>query len=89
MTTSRRGLLGMIAAVGALAGCSTVSSGASKLQKSYAAEAGVASVSVISRWQQETIFHDIWSAYVTFADGLTADRQARAGRRRPLEVWAA
>lgn len=64
VTTSRRGLLRMVAAIGAMAGCSTVSSGASKLQSSYAAEAGVASVSVISRWQQETVFHDIWSADV-------------------------
>jgi hypothetical protein len=74
---SRRGLLGMVAVIGALAGCSTVSSGASKLQKSYAAETGVASVSVISRWQQETIFHDIWSADVSFVDGLAADRKAQ------------
>ena len=74
---SRRGLLGMVAVVGALAGCSTVSSGAAKLQKSYAAEDGVASVTVTSRWQQETILHDIWSADVSFADGLTADRMAQ------------
>lgn len=74
---SRRGLLGMVAVAGALAGCSTVSSGASKLQKSYAAETGVASVSVLSSWQQETILYDIWSADVLFADGLAADRKAQ------------
>jgi len=74
---SRRGLLGMIATIGALAGCSTVSSGASKLQKSYAAETGVASVTVTSRSQQNTINHDVWSADVSFGNGLSTDRQSQ------------
>jgi hypothetical protein len=65
-----------VAAAALLAGCSSVDSAVAGLQKRYAAEAGVSSVTLSTSTQNEAIFAKNARGDVTLAEDTTTEQQA-------------
>ena len=72
---TRRTVLALTAAA-LVAGCSSEDSAVPALQKRYAAEAGVSSVTLSTFTPNEGIFTKDWRGEVTLADGLTVEQQS-------------
>lgn len=75
-TVARRTLIGAAAAT-LLTACSSEQSRSADLQKQFAREAGVTSVTLTTYTPNESIFLTYWKGEATLADDLSGDEQGR------------